>query len=221
MQTTKQRARQAYDLQLTQPGLKEAIREPLYDFLTYDSAATVNLPFFQNPISSTKTKSDTNMELGGQLQKEFKFNVEMLELHVLPGSSASAYAREAAVKTGTSLAAPNFANDVWALMSKGYLIFKIGSKEYLTAPLLMFPPCSGLGINAAAAVENTNTTVLNQITVDYARLVGKPWVFDPVLPITGGTGFSVTLYWDSAITLPSGFDARIGVVLRGLKFREG
>lgn len=209
-----------YRRRLTNPRVKEGIREPLYDFLTYDSAATTALRFFQDPISGTKTKSDTNMTLAGQLPGGHKYVAETIEIHILPGSSASAYARQDPVKSGTALAAPNYANDVWALVSKGYLIFHIGDKDYLTAPLLSFPPTTGLGITPAVAVENTNTTVLNQLTVDYARLVGRVYVLNPIIPIEALTNFDVTLAWDAAVTLPSGFDARIGVQMGGLRFRN-
>lgn len=212
--------RNLYKRRLTQPGLKEGIREPLYDFLTYDSAATTALVFFQTPVSGTKTKADTNMTLNGMLPFGQKYIAETLEIHVLPGSSASSYVRQDAVKTATALAAPNFANDIWALLSVGYLEITVGTKPYLTAPLLSFPATTGLGVTPAVAVENTNSAVLNQVTVDYARLVGRPFVFNPVLPIDPQTNFDVTLRWPAAVTLPSGFDARIGVVFNGLKFRN-
>ncbi len=212
--------KQLYRRRLVNPNQKEGIREPLYDFLTYNSGTDLSLRFFQDPVSGTKTKADTNMTLAGQLPGGHKFIVETCEIHVLPGSSATAYARQDAVKTATALAAPNFANDVWALLHTGYLVFHIGDKDYVTAPLLSFPPTTGMLISPAAAVENTNTTVLNQITADYGRLAGRPYVFNPVLPLEGLNNFDVSLFWPTAVTLPSGFDARIGVVLNGVRFRN-
>lgn len=209
-----------YHRRLVDPAKREGIREPLYDFLTYNSGVDLALRFFQDPISGTKTKADTNLTLQGQLPGGHKFISETLEIHVLPGSNAASYIRQDPVKTGVALAAPNFANDVWALMQTGYLVFHIGDKDYITAPLLSFPSMSGLGITAAAAVENTNTTVLNQITVDYARMVGRPFVINPVLPIEALTNFDVSLFWPAAVTLPSGFDARIGIVIGGVRFRK-
>jgi hypothetical protein len=209
-----------YRRRLVNPRVKEGIREPLYDFLSYNSGADTTLRFFQDPESGSKTKSDTNMTLNGQLPGGHKYVAETMEIHILPGSSASSYVIQPPVKTGTALAAPNFANDVWALVSTGFLKFHIGDKDYLTAPLLCFPPTTGLGITPAVAVENTNTTVLNQITVDYARLVGRVYVLNPIIPIEALTNFDVTLTWPAAVTLPSGFDARIGVVMNGLRFRN-
>ena len=215
-----QQLRQRFGQRLTHPDGKEGIAEPLYDFQTYDSGSTLSIKFFQTPISGTKTKADTNMELAGQLPAGHKFSTDVLEIHVLPGSNATSYVRQDPVKTATALTAPNFANDVWALLSTGWLEFKVGSKVYLTAPLIVFPPATGLGITPALAVENTNTTVLNLATVDYARLVGKPFEFRPRVPIDAVTAFDVTLNWPAAVTLPSGFDARIGVVLKGVRFRN-
>lgn len=205
---------------LVDPRMKEGIREPLYDFLTYDSAATLQLKFFQTQVGGTKTKSDTNMPLNGQLPAGQKFVGQTLEIHVMPGSNAASYVRQDSVKTATALAAPNFANDVWALLHQGWLELTVGTKAYLTAPLILFPPSSGLAIQAAAAVENTNTTVINQITADYGRMVGRTFVFSPELPIEPQTNFDVTLNWPAAVTLPSGFDARIGVILGGVRFRN-
>lgn len=212
---------QLFNTRLNAPGLKEAIAEPLYDFISYDSGATTSLKFFSEQIGvNGKTKHDTNMQASSSLSKGNKFVAMSMEIHVLPGSSASSYVRQDPIKTATALGAPNFANDVWALLNKGYAEITIGSKPYLTAPLLAFPAQSGLLISAAAAVENTNTTVQNQITADYARLVGKPFRFEPELPLDENTNFDVTLFWPAAVTLPSGFDARIGVVLQGMRFRN-
>lgn len=214
--------RKRLNQRLTMPGVKEAIREPLYDFLTYDSAATLSLRFFQEPQGgpSSKTEADTNMTMAGQIPAGWKFSAEMLEVYILPGSNASSYVRELPVKSGTSLAAPNFANDVWALVNRASVKITIGSKPYATLPLLKAPPTVGLEVKPAVAVENTNTTVLNQLTADYARLAGRPFVFDPILPIPANTNFDVTITWPAAVTLPSGFDCRIGVVLDGIRFRD-
>jgi hypothetical protein len=56
--------------------------------------------------------------------------------------------------------------------------------------------------------------------VDYARLVGRTFQFTPEIPIEPQTNFDVTLNWPAAVVLPSGFDARIGVVWGGVRFRN-
>lgn len=208
-----------YKRRLTVPGQRDAIREPLYDFLTYDSGATLNLRFFQDPIGGTKTKADTNMTLAGQLPKGWKYIVETMEIVVMPGSNAANYVRQSPVQQAAAAAAPNFANDVWALLSVGYAEITVGSKPYLTAPLLSFPSTTGLMISAAAATEDTGAAIHHQITADYARLVGKAFLFNPVMPLEENTNFDVTLNWPAAVVLPSAFDARIGIVFNGIKFR--
>ena len=212
-----------YRKRLVDPRMKEGIREPLYDFLTYDSAATLQLKFFQTQVGGAKTKSDTNMPLNGQLPAGQKFVAQTLELHFMPGSNAGSYVRQAPVQSATALAAPNFANDVWALVNQGWLEVTVGTKQYLTAPLIAFPSSSGLVVQAAIgleAVAAAAAAIENQITVDYARLGGRVFQFTPEVPIEPQTNFDVTLNWPAAVTLPSGFDARIGVSLGGVRFRN-
>lgn len=209
-----------YARRLVDPNVKEGIREPLYSFGTYDSGVTRKLTLFQDKVGGTVTEADTNMNLAGQLEAGHKFIAETVEVHVLPGSNAASYVRQDPVKVAAAATVPNFANDVWALVSVGHLVFKIGDKNYLTAPLLAFPPTTGLGISPAAAVATTVAAATPFATVDYARLVGRPFVLNPVLPIPEQTSFSVSLVWPTAVALPSGFDARVGVYLGGLRFRN-
>lgn len=206
---------------LTDPNFKEAIRQSLYDTLSFDSGATTSLRFFSTPQGGTKTKADTNMTLAGQIPKRHKFVADGIEIHIAPGSSAAAYVRQDPVRQNAAVAAPHFANDVWALGEAGWLEVLIGSKTYLIeGPLYRFPPQNGIDVRPAAAVENTNTTVLNQITSDYARFSGRPYVLAPELPIDENTNFEVTVNWPAAFALPSGFDAKLKLVLLGTLFRN-
>lgn len=211
-----------YRRRQTVPGMKEGIREPLYDFLTVASGVTSALRFFQVPEGggAGKTLIDTNMQLSGQLPRGWKFACEIIEVHVQPGSDADAYVRQDPVQYAGAPAAPEFANDVWALVSRAFLRFTIGSKPYLTAPLLAFPSATGLHVNATAAVSDSTADTAHALSVDYARLAGHLFVVNPVLMLEGGSGFAVTIDWGGAVTTPSGFDARIGVLLRGVTFRD-
>ena len=74
--------RSLYAQRLTHPSGKEGIAEPLYDHLTYDSAVTTSLKFFQVPVSGSKTLADTNMELNGMLANGHKYSCGGLELVV-------------------------------------------------------------------------------------------------------------------------------------------
>lgn len=221
--------RSLYRRRLVPPGVRDAIREPLYDRLVYESGVTTQLRYFSVPISGTKTKAETNMDLAGQLSKGWKFIAETLAIQVLPGSTnvaAVTYTRQqpvlssgTVVAAGTAQAVPNFLNDVWAILNTGWLELTVGSRPYLTAPLLSFPSLTGIIGEVAAAVENTTAASANVTTCDYARLAGKPFLFNPALPLEENLIFNVTLNWPTAVTLPSGFDPAILVQLDGLKFR--
>lgn len=213
--------RQLYQSQLTQPGVKEGIREPLYDYLPYDSGTALQLGFFQRQAgTSGVTFADTNMPGAGQLPKGWKFVVDAISIDYFPGSNAANYVRQDPVKAAAAIAAPNFANDVYAIASRGFLQFNVGQKPYLTAPLLDFPSMSGLFITPGVALEN-EAAGANQITCDYARVTGKPFQLNPVLPLDENTGFVVTLNWAAAVVMPSGFDPLVRVTLHGTKFRQG
>lgn len=204
--------RSLYNRRLTPAGIKEGIRQPLYDHETFTSNATTQLRFFSVPAGQGgKTKADTNMTLASQLPAGWKFIVQTVEVFVYPGATASGYTRKDPVVAAGAV--PDFANDVWALAASGWCEIVVGSKPYLTvAPLLMLPPRSGIVVNPAASGTDMN--------VDYARLAGRPYVLNPVLPLDANTNFEVTLNWPAPLTLPSGNNARIGVVLDGLLFRE-
>jgi hypothetical protein len=212
---------QSFRRKLTDPRFKEAIRQPLYDTLDFDSGVTTELRFFSVPQGqSGKTRQETNLDLAGQLSKGQKFAAQGVELHLLPGSSAAAYVRQEPVRQNAAVAAPQFANDIWALAQAGHLEINIGSKNYLTAgPLLLFPPSQGILI-APAVEQNLAAAAAQSLTSDYARMAGRPFAIDPELPIEENNNFSVVIKWPAAFALPSGFDARIKCVLLGVLFRN-
>lgn len=202
---------------VNQPGVYEITRQTLYDFASYAAAGQTSLNFFQLPQGQAgKTKADTNMETAGSLPSPKHFIVSSIEIMFFPGVEPGQY-------SSAGLVATEFANDVYALMKGGFLDFFIGSKSYLTeAPLGKFPPKTGLEIAAAYAVDRKQTTAANatdQLSMDYARLCGRPYYIEPEITIVPTQNFNVTLNWPVAIPLPSGQPARIGVVLDGLLYR--
>lgn len=205
--------RSYYTKNLTRPGQKEGIRQTLYDFQVYPAAGTLQLIFFQVPKGQAgKTAADTNMELAGQLPAGWKFIAESVEVHFFPGVSPAAVLANAA---------PQFANDVWAVGKSGSLALKIGSKDYLEeAPLLRFPPKTGLNVQAAIGVATTVAATTPVAEVDYARWAGRPYQLNPVLPIESNLSFSATMRWPALVPLPSAVAGRIGLVMDGVLFRE-
>lgn len=205
---------------LTDPNFKEAIRQSLYDTLTFDSNVTTSLRFFSTPKGGTKTAADTNMTLAGQLPKRHKFVADGIEIHVAPGSSAAGYVRQDPVRQNAAVAAPQFANDVWALGEAGWLEVVIGTKTYLIeGPLYRFPPQNGVDVRPAIE-QNLAVAAAQTISADYARFGGRPYVLAPELPIDENTNFEVTVNWPAAFALPSGFDSKLKLVLLGTLFRN-
>lgn len=194
-------------------GSKEAIRSSLYDFQTYTgSTGHTQLTFFQLPIGqSSKTRADTNMEAAGSLPSPKQFLVETIELYFLPSGVIDTVAT-----TATNTAKQ--ADDMYAFAKGGYLDFFIGSKSYLSeAPLGRFPPSTGLRVDTA--ISGTFTAP-NMAKSEYAAMTGLIYRVDPQILLEPTQNFNVTLNWPTAVVMPSGTDARVGVVMRGLLYRN-
>lgn len=198
---------------VNQPGAREGIYAPLYDFQKYDKAGQTSLTFFQTPNGSGgKTLADTNMTNAGVLPAPQYFVVNTIEVIFYPGASPA----EGGL---TSATVNEFVNDVYAVSKSGYLEFTIGSKPYTQdAPLGMFPPCTRLG--GFAALTDATTAAANLLTqVSYASAAGATYNIVP-LTIPTQQNFSVKLSWPSVVALPSGVDGRIGVRLGGFLYRS-
>ncbi len=201
-------------------GEFEVTRQTLYDFQAYASAGQTQLTFFQLPIGqSGKTRDDTNMESAGQLPAPKNFLVESIEIYLFPADNIVTVNNAA----DTVVDVVNFANDVQAVQESGNLDFFIGSKSYLgEAPLGRFPPKTCLKTEFAfAAVVNQTAAAdeVDQISADYAVFAGRPYFVDPNITLVPTQNFNVTLNWATAVALPSGSNARVGVVLDGLLYR--
>lgn len=205
--------RSYYNKRLTEPGRKEGIRQSLYDFQTYLAAGQLSMIFFQVPKGqSGKTLDDTNMVLAGQLPAGWKFIAESLEFYFFPGVSPGAVLANAA---------PQFTNDVYAVGKSGAVSMTVGSKPYLNeAPLMRFPPKTGLSVQSTLGVATTVAATTPVAEVDYARFSGRPYQLNPVLPLVANLSFSVEVDWKALAALPSGVAGRIGAVLDGILFRE-
>lgn len=202
---------QAYNV--NRAGQIEGIAASLYDFQTYANAGTTTqYTFFQVPVGqSSKTLADTNMEAAGSLPSPKSFLVLGIEIRFYPGLSPSVIG---------AASANDFSNDAYAFSKAGYLNFFIGSKSYLTeAPMGRFPADTGL--SGWAGLADTTTAGAGQARkVSYAQMAGKPYDMNPPVLLVPTQNFNVTLNFPSTAALPSGQDARVGVVLKGIMYRN-
>lgn len=215
---------------VTNPNFAEVVKQPLYDYQLFPGAGAQTLTFFQSPlgqgittalgatVGSVKSYSDTNMALGGQLPSGFEFLTDCIRLEFYPGSVATAntytpavVANWAAVAATTQSGAVNDANTFW---QGGRLEFNVLGKNYTRAtPLIKFPPGAKFDLDGYAASNSATTAAL------YSAILvpcGDPYELMPPVSLQPSVNFDVSLIWPAAQALPSGFNARVGVILEGL-----
>lgn len=202
-------------------GQYEGIRQSLFDFQSYASAGQTSLAFFQVPIGQGgKTIDDTNMDISGSLAQPKHHLTESIELRFFPGVLPVTLLSGVA---GT-IAASNFTNDVYTFQKSGSLRFFIGSKAYLEeSPLGRFPPKTQLTSEFAVSVAQNQAVAAdleNQISMDISYMDGRPYFINPATLLIPVQNFVVSTLWATAVALPSGQDARIGVVNDGVLYRQ-
>lgn len=194
-------------------GSIEAVRASLYDFQVYAAAGQSSLQFFQVPQGQGgKTKADTNMEAAGSLPAPKQFLIEQIEVHFYPGSTVDTFAAAAA-------ALPAQGDDVYAVMKSGWLDLFIGSKSYLTeAPIGRFPPSTGMKLSSAMA---SNSATVGEVKSEYATFGGVVYKLSPEILLVPTQNFNLSLNWPAPlVALPSTVAGRIGVVLKGIMYRN-
>lgn len=203
----------------------EAIRQSLFDFQQYVAAGSTQLSFFNLPIGQgtsyagggTKSLSDTNMTLAGQLPANQEFLIQSIEVVFLPTTPTVAAAMPAAF--GAQAVAVHV-NDNYIFRRSGNLVLTIGSKPYLQeAPLMRFPSKTHFEVRAALSdVSTAGASLQSRIAV--GRADGRPYLLSPVdLLLPQNQNFGITLNWPEgaqAITNP----ARCGVILDGILYRR-
>lgn len=198
----------------------EAIRQDLYDSQAYAAAGQTVLTFFQSATgSSTKTLSDTNMELPGQMPNMQKFLVESVEVDFQPTVPAVT-AQNPAVFGAQAVAA--IVNDVYIFRRSGYLQFNIGSKYYLqSGPMKKFPSATHFAIDAALS-DATTAAASSQSRIAFADVVGRMYHMTPYsVLLISNQNFNVALNWPEGVqALPSGNPARVVVTLWGILYRR-
>ncbi len=203
-------------------GEYEGVRQTLYDFQTYAAAGQTMLQFFQVPLGQAgKTIEDTNMDQAGALPTPKYFLVESIEIYFYPGGNISGLQNDVLA----NLVDTDYSNDVKAVAEAGALTYFIGSKNYLQeAPLNRFPPKTCLKTEAAYSLQTKQGAAADNataLTYDYAAFSGRPYYINPATLLIPTQNFKVSLEWPSGVVaLPSAVDARIGVVLDGILYRQ-
>lgn len=218
---------------VTNPGQSEIIRQRMYDYQLYATAGASQLSFFQQPIGSgitstigatvgsTKTLWDTSQELAGQLPSGKAFLIESIEVLFTPGtvSTANTYTQAGFVAFAAVAATSvgNWVNDINTFYQSGMLELNVLSKNYLReTPLLAFPPKAHFDLSAAFGTNSATTAVFGNT---FAKASGRPYYVEPRVTLQPAVNFDVTLRWPSPVATPSGFNARVGVILDGYQMR--
>lgn len=214
-------------------GKIEIVRQPLYDYILYPTAGSAQpFNFFTVPagqgissspgnVANVKGDTDTNMQLAGVLPAPQAYWVDGIEFEAHPGSTAAANSYIIQIPTNAPAAAASTAqagaNDINAILSGGALTLNISNKTYYTeGPLLRFPSRETLDLQVAIA-NNSATAVL--ALKEKMNSAGEPCTLDPGIGIGSSQAFNVQVNYPVTQATPSGFNARIGVILNGWIFR--
>lgn len=194
----------------------EVIRQSFYDSVAYPAIGLNTATFFQLPVGSgTKTQSDTNMTLAGQLPANQGFLIEGIEILFEPTTPTVAAAMPAA--QGAEAAAV-LVNDAYIFYRSGNFNLTIGSKPYLQeGPLMKFPPSANFTVSGALSAINAAT---GQGRIAFGKSQGRPYGLGsaPIF-LTSNQNFSVTLAWPEGLQAISN-PAKVFVSLFGLLYRR-
>ena len=218
---------------VTNPDQSEVFRNRLYDYQLYPTAGNAQFTFFSLPVGqgitsavggvvgTAKTYADTNMQMPSALPSGITFMIESIEVPFWPGSvnTANTYtmANVTVFNAASSAALQGFLNDVNSFYQSGYLELNILQKNYLReTPLQAFPPKTNFNLSAATASTSATQGATSMASMQAA---GRPYYIEPMITLQPVMNFEVLLKWPAAVATPSGFNARVGVVLDGLFMR--
>lgn len=218
---------------VTNASQSEVVRQRLYDYQIYPGAGSQQLSFFQSPIGqgitsalgatagTSKTQWDTSMQLGGQLPSGVQFLIDSIEICMWPGSVSTANTYTPAnlsfFNTTAAAAVAMVATDANTFYQSGLLELNILQKNYLReTPLAAFPPKSALETSGALA---SNAAATAEIGFAVTKASGRPYYVEPRILLQPAVNFEVLLKWPAVVPLPSGFNARVGVVMDGFVMR--
>jgi hypothetical protein len=217
---------------VTNPDESEILRQRLYDFNLYQQAGQTQLSFFSNPIGqglstapgaaagSAKSLHDTNMKTANMLPSGNRFIVETIEIVFQPGSvsTANTFTPQTLMGTLGAIAAAQVGavNDAYTFANSGLLSFNVLDKNYLNEPLMRsFPPQTAFRLDTSIAGIDTDLTTLATFGVSLLQCEGRPYYLEPEITLDPAVNFGISLNWPGVVALPSGFNARVGVILDG------
>jgi len=218
---------------VTNPSQSEIVRQRFYDYQLYATAGTTQLTFFSAPVGqglttalggtagTAKTLWDTNLELPNTLPSGKAFMIESIEVVFFPGSvsTSNTYTPVSPVLFAATAASTvgNQAADVNSFYQSGMLELNILSKNYLReTPLIAFPPKANYNLDAAIASNSATTAEVGVVNM---RAAGRPYYLEPTIALQPAVNFEVVLRFPAAVATPSGFNARVGVILDGYFMR--
>lgn len=202
----------------------EFVTQSLYDSAAYPALGALTLSFFQTPQGAgvgfgggTKTLSDTNMVLNGQLPSGNMFVAATIELEFQPATPTAAAGMPAAFG---AQAVMTQINDAYIFWRSGSLSLRILQKDYSQeAPLMRFPSSADFSLQAALC-DATTLAATQQSRVGFASAYGPTYTLAPnnlLIPET--TNFKVTLAWPEGLQAIAN-PARVFVRLGGMQARQ-
>jgi hypothetical protein len=219
----------------TTGGGLEGLRQSLYDHLLYPTAGQTQFNFFSlqrgqgmtsalgGVVASPKSIADTNMDISGMLPSGKAFAATSIEVPFYAGSVATAntytLASPALFNATAAAAVAAQAADVNSFYQSGSLQLYIAAKVVLEeAPLMRFPPKCFLNLDASVGIAGTNAqpAAFGLVSV---KASGRPYMLEPLIYIEPNVNFLVALNFPAAVATPSGFNARVGVILDGYLYR--
>jgi len=217
----------------TNPDQSEVVRQRFYDYQLYPTAGTTQLTFFALPqgqglttapgatAGTAKTVYDTNLVVASTLPSGSAFMIESVEVIFQAGSVSTANTFTMAVPSlfnATAAAAvTKQLDDTITFYNSGKLRLNILQKDYLVeTPLFAFPPKQQYRLDGAIASNSATTAEVGFVNM---RIEGRPYYLEPTISLQPAVNFNVFLEWPGAVATPSGFNARVGVILDGYFMR--
>lgn len=168
----------------------EVVPAVLYDTLTYTSATTTELRFFQQVNVNLDISNMTN---SGMLSNPEAFLIQNISIFSRHNPWTQAATASATIQTGQF-------NDLVLLANTGIATLKIGNKIYGPWPLWRLPSATFVKGNIA-----TGGATAANLVEQYGQIDGPLYSLFPNLMISPLQKFIFTLSWPSgAVTLTAG-----------------